>query len=232
MIELGTTSFYIQIPSLPSRELESFSTSLFDTWEGDVERALDLNDYALSLRIEEGSVKGLGKIATALGALYIGIGQYGSFVNGLQVIRSQVQTATTALTDNALSRLPEPSEAPKIRRSGAVLAKLHTLFHKVQRGQLSADDAMRKASALLGDDGAGSPEFMSALQSALQDAPLFPQQISLPYTPPDGAATELDRRQRVPAPPQPLPLPPVDHFRVEVWRDSKKSQRHVSLIKI
>lgn len=232
MIDLGTTSFHIQVPSLPPSELELFSTSLFDAWEGSVEHGLALSDYALSLRIEEGSVKGFGKIAATLGALYIGMGQYGSFVDGLQVIRSQVVTVTTALTDSASSELPGANRTPKVRRSGAVLAKLQTLFNKVQSGELSANVAMHEARALLGDDGAGSPDFMTALQSALRDAPRFPQQMPLPYELSDGEVIELDRPQRPPVPSQPRPAPPADHFRVEIWRDSKKSERHVTLTKL
>jgi len=231
VIDLGKTSFYMQVPSLSPKELESFSTSLFDTWERSVEQGLALNDYALALRIEEGSVKGLGKIAAALGALYIGIGQYGSFIDGLHVIRSQVVAVTTALTD-ASSGLLGSSHAPRIHRSGAALAKLQTLFNKVQSGELSATAAMSEAKVLLGDDGAGSPDFMAALQSAMEDAPRFPQQMPLPYELPDDELIESDRPQRPRAPSQPRPAPPADHFRVEVWRDSKKSERHVALIKL
>lgn len=232
MIDLGTASFHIQVPSLPPGELESFSTSLFDAWERSVAHGLTLNDYALSLRIEEGSVKGLGRLAATLGVLYIGIGQYGSFINGLQVIRSQVGTVTTALTDNASLGLLGATRAPKIRRSGATLAKLQTLFNKVQRGELSAHDAMREARALLGDEGADTRDFMTALQSALEDAPRFPQQIPFPYELPADEALELASSQQPPTPPQPRPAPPVDRFRVEVWRDSKKSERHVTLVKV
>lgn len=232
MIDLGTTSFYMQVPSLPPKELEAFSTSLFDKWERSVEQGLSLNDYALALRIEEGSVKGLGKIAAALGAIYIGIGQYGSFIDGLHVIRSQVVAVSTALTDSASSGLLGANHAPRIRRSGATLAKLQTLFNKVQSGELSANAAMNEAKVLLGDEGAGAPDFMAALRSALQNAPRFPHQMPLPYELPDDEVIELDRPQRPQAPSQPRPVPPVDHFRVEVWRDSKKSERHVTLIKL
>lgn len=232
MIELGATSFHIHVPRLPPRELESFSTSLFDTWERSVEQTLTLNDYALSLRIDEGSVKGFGRIAVVLGALYLGIGEYGSFINGLQIIRAQVATVNTALTDSAVSGLPGATRAPKIRRSGATLTKLQTLFNKVQRGELIADEAMRQAIVLLGSDGAETPEFMAALSFALADAPRFPRQMPLPYEIQDDEVVEQDHSPRLPTPPSPRPLPAADHFRVEVWRDSKRSERHVSLVKL
>lgn len=231
MIDLGTTSFHIQAPSLPPSELESFSITLFDTWERSVEQTLILNDYALSLRIEVGSVKGLGKVAAVLAALYLGIGEYGSFINGLKVIRSQVATVSTVLTDGALLGLPAATRAPKIRRSGNTLAKLQTLFNKVQRGELTTGDAMREARVLLGNEGAETPEFMTALHSALADAPQFPQQMQLPYELQDDEVVEQYRPPRLPTPLPPRPSPSADHFRVEVWRDSKKSERHVTLVK-
>lgn len=232
MIDLGTTTFHIQVPSLPPSELESYSTSLFDTWESSVAQSLAIDDYALSLRIEEGSVRGLAKIAAFLGALYIGIGEYGSFINGLQVIRDQVAIVSAELTNSALIGLPAPTRAPKIRRSGAALAKLQTLFNKVQRGDLTADEAMQEAVALLGSDGSEAPQFMSALHSALTDAPRFPQQISLPYESQNEDFVEVDRLPHAPIPSLPRPAPAVDRFRVEVWRDSKRAERHVTLIKL
>jgi len=75
------------VPSLPPQDFESYSTNLFDEWEKSVERTLILPDYSISLEVEEGSIKGGGKIAVALSAPYFGIGNYGSFISGLETIR-------------------------------------------------------------------------------------------------------------------------------------------------
>ena len=81
MIYLGGTDFYIDVPSLPRHEFEQYSTKLFDEWEAYVENALKIPDYSLALEVEEGSIKGSAKIAAALGAIYIGIGQYLSLIH-------------------------------------------------------------------------------------------------------------------------------------------------------
>ena len=73
MFDLGTTEFYIAVPSMPKREFERYSTRLFDEWDEYVDRTLTLPDYSLVLEVEEGSVNGVGKIAIYLGALYMGI---------------------------------------------------------------------------------------------------------------------------------------------------------------
>lgn len=62
MIDLGATEFYIKVQALPRREFEIYSTKLFDEWERYVEQALKLPDYALSLQVEEGSIKAEGQL--------------------------------------------------------------------------------------------------------------------------------------------------------------------------
>jgi hypothetical protein len=93
MIDLGSTDFYFRVPSMPRKEFEAYSSQLFDIWDAHVGRELSLEDYALSLEVEEGSVKGRGTILAGLLALYVGIGQYGSFIRGIQTIRGQVASA-------------------------------------------------------------------------------------------------------------------------------------------
>lgn len=232
MIDIGGGSFHIKVENLAPDELEAFSTSLFDRWEKDVENGLLLTDYALSLRIEEGSVKGVGKIAAGLGALYIAIGQYGSFVNGLQTIHSQVASVSSGLADSATNELPQATARPKIRTAGGTLAKLQTLFKKVQNRKITIDEAMEDAARLLGDESARSPEFMDALQSALEEVPRFPEQMSLPYELPDEEIIAAVRPPQVSKAPKPRPAPPpIEHYRIDIWRDSKKTERHVNVTK-
>ena len=74
MIDIGSTNFIIKVPNLPRDKFEQYSSTLFDEWDTIVERKLIVSDYSISLEIEEGSIKGKGKIAISLGALYFGIG--------------------------------------------------------------------------------------------------------------------------------------------------------------
>lgn len=52
MIEIGSTNFLINVPSLPRDEFEQYSTSLFDEWDKVVEENLVFPDYSISLEIE------------------------------------------------------------------------------------------------------------------------------------------------------------------------------------
>jgi hypothetical protein len=58
MIDLGTTDFFIGVPSMSRGKFKEYSTRLFDEWEDHVSRTLELPDYSLALEVEEGSVKG------------------------------------------------------------------------------------------------------------------------------------------------------------------------------
>ena len=86
MINISRTDFYINVSELSSIEFEKYSTQLFDDWEEFTAEHLHLSDYSLSLEVEEGSIKALKKISVAAGILYIAIGQYGSFILGIEAI--------------------------------------------------------------------------------------------------------------------------------------------------
>jgi len=234
MIDLGTTDFFIGVPSMPRSEFRKYSTRLFDEWEDYVRRNLELPDYSLALDVEEGSVKGAGRIIVALGALYLGIGNYGDFIQGIQTIRGQVSSVGDYLAEQAGGPFKASGCETKVRKRSGSLGQLQGLFAKVQRREMTTEEAMLEAEALFGDEAADAPGFMSDLKQSIERTPLFHQQLPLL---PD--ATEQDtgfgtlEKKRKPRPPPSLPVaPPPQHLRVEVWRDSKHGQRKVRVIQL
>ncbi|WP_156717518.1 hypothetical protein [Pseudomonas sp. FH1] len=121
MLSIGETDFYIAVPSLPKHKFEKYSKNLFDDWEEYIGKALKLSDYALSLEVEEGSIKGSAKIAAAVGAIYLGIGQYGSFISGLQTIQGQVSSIGDFLATRAASPFQPNVTKPKIKKHAGTL---------------------------------------------------------------------------------------------------------------
>lgn len=234
MIDLGTTDFFIGVPSMPRPEFEKYSTRLFDEWEEHVGRTLALPDYSLALEVEEGSVKGAGNIAVVLGALYLGIGNYGDFFQGLQTIRGQISSAGDFLAERAAIPFKSNGRETKVRKRGGSLAHLHRLFVKVQRREMTAEQAMREAETLLGDEATTAPEFMHNLQESLEQTPLLPQQLPLLLDPLEQeAVVPGGGKERRPRPPHPMPtMPPSQQLRVEVWRESKKGQRRIRVIEL
>lgn len=234
MIDLGATDFYIDVPSLPRHEFEKYSTKLFDKWEAYVEQVLKIPDYALALEVEEGSIKGGAKIAAAIYALYMGIGQYGSFVSGLQTIQGQISSAGDFLASHATSPFSSSKVKPQVKKHTGSLGELQRLFYKVQQGKITPEQAMFKAELMFGDEAKSAPEFMNEMRSSLENTPLLATQLKLPlYTFENEALIQTISNKRQPTTPRPKPEPPIgQQFRVEVWRDSKKDKRNVRIIEL
>ena len=236
MINLGSTDFYFPVHSLPRDKFQRFSSRIFDEWERTVAESLRLPDYSLTLEAEEGSVKLLGTVAAVLGAVYIGIGQYGSFINGVRTIRQQVSDVGDFLAEHAQRRLASPSGQikPLVCKHGGDLARLQRLFSKVERRELTVDQAMQEATALLGDDTAAAPEFMNTLHESLLKTPLLPEQLILPTIDVDeDPLLQSSTEERVPPPSRPRPTGvPQLQLRVEIWRESKSGKRNVRVTKL
>ncbi len=232
MIDLGETNFYIAIPSLPQHELEKYSTNLFDEWESYIEKTLKLPDYALSLQVEEGSIKGSAKIAAVLGALYLGIGQYGSFISGLQTIKGQISSIGDFLGSQA--NAPFPSTKPRVKKHFGSLGQLHKLFMKVQQGKITADQAIIAAEVILGEEVSDSPDFMKKLKTTIKETPLQAQQLALSFDSFDQQFTaSTSEKKQQPRKPRPKPESPINQqYRIEVWRESKKEKRKFRLVQI
>jgi len=235
MIDIGTTDFLINVPSLPRDQFESYSSNLFDIWDKRVEQSLILPDYSISLEVEEGSVKGVGRIATVLGALYLGIGNYGSFISGLQTIRGQVISVSNSLVENATLPFSNGSGSinAKVKKRGGALTQLQRLFNKVQRGEMTPEQAMQEAELLFAEESASSPEFMNGLKSSLETAPRFPQQILLPYDIfEDENGFSSKDKSRPSRPSNQQPTLPIQQYRIEIWRASKKDKKNIKVTEL
>ncbi len=179
MLDVVTTSFYIKAAGFEKNEFEHYSTALFDEWDSYIESHLDLTDYAVTLVIEEGSIKGAGKIAATAGVLYLAIGNYGSFISGVQTIREQASYVTNALFDQAKGRFGCKTTRGNSNQSGGEIFYLKNLFERVQRGQATPDQAVAEVQDRCGQDAASSPDFLRDLATSLAKAPRLPEQLPI-----------------------------------------------------
>jgi hypothetical protein len=230
MIDLGGTDLYIDVQSLPRHEFEHYSTNLFDEWESYIGKVLKIPDYALVLEIEEGSIKVNAKIAATLYALYIGIGQYGSFMSGAQTIQGQISSASDYLATHAAAPFPSSKDKPQIKKHSGSLGQLNRIFVKVQQGKITTEQAMIEAEALFGEDAESEPNFMSELKTSFGNTPTLAKQLKLPL---NEIENELSQQviNKKPRTPPPKPEQPIgQQFRVMVWRESKDKKRKVRVI--
>jgi hypothetical protein len=232
MLDLGSTDFHLAIPSVDARRLEVLSSSLFDEWERYVDQSLALPDYSLFLQVEEGSINGWGKIKSTAGAFVLGVTAYGGFMSGIDTISKQLSATRTFLAEHARSTFSCSESQATVRKKGGVPSALQRLFVRVQSGELTPAEASIQAEAILGDEGSEVPGFLEALASALHSCPRHHQQVQLPFdevseVPP----SEMSDSKLPKAPKRRSPdLPPPLHYRVEVWRDSKRLKKQTKLI--
>jgi hypothetical protein len=105
---------------------------------------------------------------------------------------------------------------------------------RVQKGELTPEEAMIRAESVLGDEANAEPKFMRMLADALQNCPRYHQQQPFPFLEQDGELETLIKPPHAPRPSKPSPpeLGPPLHYRVEVWRESKKKRKHTRIIKL
>lgn len=227
MLDLGETEFRLAIPGIAAASLESLSNSLFDEWEQYVGQALSLSDYSLFLQIEEGSINGWGRIRAGASIFVAGITAYGGFVSGLDVIGKQLGASRDFLAEHARSIFSCPIDKATTRKSGGSPAYLQRLFARVQRGELTADEATLLAQNYLAEDAHEAPGLLDALAEAFKDCPKFPEQISLPLEQLGEVLIPQSAPRNFPSQPKPK-KPELQHalkYRVEVWRDSKRNHK-------
>jgi hypothetical protein len=236
MLDLGSTEFHLAIPSVPETELKRLSTKLFDSWEEYVDTALSLRDYSLLLQVEEGSVRGIARIGVAVGVLYMGIGNYGDFISGIKTIGEQIGATSEFVTQHANTVFSCPESKATTRRRGGAIKSIQQLFVRVQRGELSPEEATARAEAMLGDEAASTPQFLKGLRDALDSCPHYHEQQPLPFV--DEPNIPLFEPLELPSKPKPkLPrtavvLGPALQLRIEVWRDSKNKRKHTRVVKL
>ena len=126
----------------------------------------------------------------------------------MQIIHSQVRTVSGYLGERAGAPFQSSRAKPKVRRSGESLSRLQTLFVKVQRGELSVDEAMAESDRIFGSELDDSIDFKRELQISLEQVPLFPKQLALPLADAYGEEVYLNQVTRKPRPPQPKPPAP------------------------
>jgi hypothetical protein len=232
MLDLGTTDFNLAITSVDSSQLEALSNLLFDEWDTYVEQALILPDYSLFLQVDEGSIIGRGKIMAGAKALVVGVAAYGGLMSGIDIINKQVISTNKFLGEQAQSVFACPQSKAQVTKKGGAPAALKKLFSRVERRELSPDEATILAQSILGGDEQEIPGFFEALRKAFHDCPNLPTQEKLSF---DDEHEEIQALQskdkKAPKKPnrQPPDIPSL-HYRVEVWRESKGNRKQTKVM--
>lgn len=234
MISIGEGHFHLESAPLNEKALRAHARHLFKDFDRAASDYLPLEDYGLHLEVEQGSIKGKTIVLASLGALYVGVGQFGSFIQGLREIGSLAKTVNEEVLRQAPSEFNLPQNGTRWRRSdSATLGQLRKLFDSVARGELAPADATRRALELLEDGGTIPDDFARDLEKAVGEIKLNPQQLDLWR----GEIPDLlvsrplpERRPGLPRSKELAMASSRNRLRIEVHREHKDGKTVVRLI--
>ncbi|BCO11606.1 hypothetical protein GEOBRER4_n3730 [Citrifermentans bremense] len=221
MIDIVRASFNFDTPAPTEDQLIAYARRIFDEMDAAVEEFLPFNDYSLYLAVQEGSVKGLGKVAVAASALYVGIAQYGSFIQGVEIIKRQgCAVAEAIVSEAAKNEIGNPLPKKHTRVDAGAVSRLERLFVKVRDREIAPEEATLKALQVLDPTGAElPPEAQQEIAVALESLETYPEQLSL-----DLGIEEEFAPSAVPIPRPKRPIPIEQHLLVVIERKKRRSE--------
>lgn len=234
MIAIGEAHFHIDVSHLDDDALERYASVLFDGFDESAE-VLPLSDFGIFLEVEEGSIKGKGRIVAAATVLYFGIGQFGDFVQGVKEIASLSRSVMSNLVSDAPKKLGIPNSIVWKRSDAAKLGRLQGLFAAVQSGALDANEATEKAIELLSEEDVLPAGMENDIAKSVQRIVLNPRQVDWVLPPEEAAVEQLSDTTRVPRErrtPRSKAMAPSRKLRVEVYKPGKGAARSLKIVEI
>lgn len=237
MVDIVTSNFYLKAGEYNKEDFEAYSIDLFEKWSSDVKDAITFEDYSLYLVVEEGSIKGVGKVvAGSLTALYFGIASYGSFVSGVKTISSQADYVTQQLFTSAKLIFDTETKPGNTRKTTGSIQYLRGLFERVERKEMTPDQAIENIINYFGDEAYSVPGFIEDVSKSFYQLEKLPDQLPFDgefFPMPVEAAPEILENKGTRTPQKPPPKPdPTDHYRIVITRSSRSQDRKVTISKI
>jgi hypothetical protein len=221
MIDIVRASFNFDAPAPPEDYLIDYARRIFEEMDTAVEEYLPFDDYSLYLSVEEGSIKGLGKVALYASALYAGIAQYGSFIQGVEIIKRQGCAVAQAIVDVASKdQAVEQVFKKRTRADAGAASRLKRLFVKVRDREIGPEEATLKALEILDPTGTElPPESQREIAISMESLEKHPEQLTLEL----GISEEFDRPS-FPSPRPKRPMPIHQHLLVVIERKRKRDE--------
>jgi hypothetical protein len=233
LITIGEARFHLDAPDLDDQALRDYATALFVDFDVAVADLLQLSDYGIHLDIEEGSIKGYGKVFATAATLYFSIGHFGDFVQGVQEISRLMKAAVGVLLEEAPKKLgQERFELTWKRSDTGKLGRVERLFYEVKAGTLEPAVATRRVLEILGEEDEVPENVAAEIATSIEKIKLDPKQIDLPWSTEEGvemAVSQPERpRQRKPTADK---VALTSHkLRIEVHKDGKHGRTIVRVI--
>lgn len=234
MIDIGSSTFYLSSPNFSKDELEAYADQLFDEWSAYVEDILGLDDYALVLELESGSLKAKNKIKATAIAVVVFIATYDDISSGIKTLHSDVSLASAYVTKQASKIFKDVNERPKIVHRSEALGKMGKVYDRVYKGAITVDEAISEIRNILDNDERLDKDFESSLRKSFSEVPA--QQLiifdddSSNQNPSDCLAKNKDESPKKKSKSRNFAV--TERYKVEIVRNSKidKKQKKIKRI--
>lgn len=220
MIDIVRASFNFDTPAPPEDDLIAYARRVFDKMDAAAEGLLPFEDYSLYLAVEEGSVKGFGKVAVYASAFVTCVAQYGSFIQGLEIIKRQGNDVAQAIIRAASGDEMMQNIPIRTRVDAGKVARLKRLFVKVRDREIGPEEATQQALTVLDPTKTElPPDAQTKIAVAFRSLRLNPEQLPLDLEIRENAVPPY-----IPTPRQKKSMPAEQHLLVVIERKEKLSQ--------
>jgi hypothetical protein len=229
-IDIARARFRVDGDYSDAAYLESFATKAFHEWQLIAYERIELDDFGLSLRVEEGSLKGTAKAVALASALYLGVGNYGDFRAGVKQIYEDCRSAAkyflkTQVVQVELHRDPENWTSA----DAGVLTKVERLFQRVKYGELTPREGAVLALDILRPYGGLNDSLESEIVRSFEMMKRKGEQLSLDM---DGdRAIETDQKPRPASKKAPRDMPPLpkeEHWVIDITQAGRGRRMEVN----
>jgi hypothetical protein len=129
-------------------ELTSAATELYDIARRITGEHVRAFPVSITVRVEQGSTKARTLVKASLAAVLVGLTKYGEIRDGIDHVRNDVGKALDEISRRS-ARIFEVAGEPKQTRRRAFVEDIAQIFGAVERGALSADEAMAEVGLIL-----------------------------------------------------------------------------------
>jgi hypothetical protein len=229
MIDIGSRYFRLQSPSCSKEELEDYAVRLYKDWESDVDKQLKLSDYSLVIEVRSGSLIAVAVIYASYRAVVGFITEYPKISVGIKTLCSDIKLVKSAFSRRASKPFLKNNEKPRIRDQGNDLRKIESIINRVEKGQLSVNEALILLREFdVGED--DSSKYELAMKLMLEK---LPSQINIPLH--GGYADEIKVLKNKPSklnPKDKKKRSKKDRYSIKVTRVGKADDLKVDIKKI
>ena len=221
-----TSSFvHFRYGPVDRESLLSIADLVCDRTEIAVREFLPQLEVTIAASAEEASLKTRTKVLATAGAIYIGIGNFGGFADGVREIVSVSRQAMSHVNEQIIEEVASPSATIRTRVDTGLPGKLARLFERVESGELTAHEAQCEANSILRRVPEPTPNGMSGdIQSEISRLAKHAPEVQRRWAVAPVQTPEVTERPLPDAPDS--ETPPLSVRRAEVWIDERRRRHH------